>query len=439
MRRTYSPWQKKIYLSLLIFFLGCDGLETGTTGAPIIGGVDTNIEDVPYQVALLNGQKQFCGGAILTPEWVITANHCVIPNWFGRLSVLAGVSRISDQSLGQKIKVAEVYPVPGFTGDTREGKDVALIRLARPLELGTTVAPIAIVDEAAEASGLIAPGVVGKISGWGVTDPEAVAGGTNMLQSVEVPIIDLKDAQKAYRHDLSEDQLAAGVMGFGGKDSCINDSGGPFVVPNENDDGVLLAGVISWGEGCGRAEFPGMYARVSAHEQFLLDTVTLAKRPAPPLLVVNEILADPAHDANGDGIVSSTQDEFIELVNMGVDSVDLSGATLSDGAMVRLKFKSGTELEPGEVLVVFGGGHPRLTGVKTVTALLGLTNKGDSIQVRTATGELLVDVTYGSLANMNKSIVLSTEGDASSKYMLHTLKAKALASPGTTAKGNSFE
>jgi len=48
-------------------------------------------------------------------------------------------------------------------------------------------------------------------------------------------------------------------------------------------------------------------------------------------IAINEFIADPARDWDGDGVLNSRDDEWIEIVNLGKTAVDLSGYRLSDG------------------------------------------------------------------------------------------------------------
>lgn len=224
----------------------------------IVGGTATQITSVPWQVSLqtANG-AHFCGGSIVTPTWIVTAAHCVADGAPGR--VVAGVSRISQSAQGQVATVKRVVSYPGYT-DPTVGKDAALIELAAPLTLdGTNVRAIRPVTATTPAA-LTAPGVMTLVSGWGTT-AEGAATLPDQLQSVQVPIIALADASAAYNMTLTQDQLAAGLAA-GGKDSCQGDSGGPLVVMNGSEP--MLAGIVSWGEGCARANLPGLYGRVAS-------------------------------------------------------------------------------------------------------------------------------------------------------------------------------
>ena len=84
---------------------------------------------------------------------------------------------------------------------------------------------------------------------------------SNTLQYVRVPAITNIACNAAYGGFITDSMLCAGYPNVGGKDACQGDSGGPYVC---NDNGkAVIAGVVSWGNGCALADFPGVYARVT--------------------------------------------------------------------------------------------------------------------------------------------------------------------------------
>ncbi len=424
----------------------------GGDSSEIVGGFPIGIEEAPWQISLQDpGFGHFCGGSILSADFVLTAQHCTEGG--GEMQVLAGVDRLSDAGSGQVADVAEVIPFPDFT-DPTQGKDVSLLRLAAPLELdGVRTAPIAIADASAVELGLTDPGVESTVSGWGAL----TEGGPSPddLQAVEVPIISNEDAQASYPTEtITDDQIGAGLLEEGGKDSCQGDSGGPLVVPDAEGTGFLLAGVVSWGFGCARPDAPGMYARVSSFADFINENLGGGggggdpedpedPEDPPPggegALLINEVLADPGTaDFNGDGVASTTEDEFVELVNAGAEPLDLSGATISDGFGVRGTLPDGTVLEPGQVLVVFGGGEPTgFEGVTTAVFTLGLNNEGDTITVTAADGTVLDEMVYGPEGNQDQSLTRSVDAEQS-EFVLHSEVSSQAASPGTRTDGTAF-
>ncbi len=163
------------------------------------------------------------------------------------------------------------------------------------------------------------------------------------------------------------------------------------------------------------------------------------------LLVLNEFLADPGsvNDSNCDGVFDSTQDEFIELVNLGPGSIDLSGATIADASTVRFTVPAGTIIPAYDALVVYGGGTPtcpNVDGIALTGGSLSLNNTGDTIRVTDALGNVLIDYTYGAEANNDASQVLAPELTGT-VYVSHAGAAGSLGtqSAGTLANGQPFE
>jgi Calx-beta domain-containing protein/lamin tail-like protein len=147
--------------------------------------------------------------------------------------------------------------------------------------------------------------------------------------------------------------------------------------------------------------------------------------PQPGDLVLNEIHADPhltRGDANGDGVVSSDGDEFVELVNVTDEPLALGGVTISDALAVRYTFPDAEVLAPGCAVVVFGG--------------LVLNNGGDTVSI--ALGEtVLTSVTYGPEGGQDQS--LTRAPDLSGDFVQHlTANSAARFSPGRKSDAGSF-
>lgn len=98
---------------------------------------------------------------------------------------------------------------------------------------------------------------------------------------------------------------------------------------------------------------------------------------------LNEILADPASDWDGDGEVDSKLDEWVEVINVGTSTVDLSRFRLSDeSAGTEWRYVLGGTLAPGEVLVIYGSQVVAWQNANGVAAFgLSLNNGGDTVSL----------------------------------------------------------
>ena len=103
-------------------------------------------------------------------------------------------------------------------------------------------------------------------------------------------------------------------------------------------------------------------------------------------LVINEIMAGPARDWDGSGVFSSRDDEWVEVLNVGATTLDLSSWLVTDGdAIPRFAF-SGT-LAPGERRVVYGRDSYDWEKAHGEPAFgLSLANSGDRVMLWQVTG-----------------------------------------------------
>ncbi|MCC6299341.1 MAG: ExeM/NucH family extracellular endonuclease [Anaerolineales bacterium] len=168
----------------------------------------------------------------------------------------------------------------------------------------------------------------------------------------------------------------------------------------------------------------------------------------PVALIINEILADPDGtngDANGDGLVEATNDEFVEIVNNEPSSLDISGWTLSDFVGVRHTFPANTVIPASCSIVVFAAGTPTGTFGRSLvqvssTGQLGLNNGGDTVKLNNGAVDV-ASYAYGAEGGDNQSLTRDpdvTGADPLVKHSTATGSGGALFSPGTLIDGSQF-
>lgn len=161
-----------------------------------------------------------------------------------------------DDGNEQAVKLKKIIKHQDFNHFT-VSHDIALLYLEKAFKFGPFVNPVTL-----PAYNHVTPaGTECVVSGWGTLSE----GGDipSVLQKTIVPVMSEKDCKNIYgKHDIDSTMLCAGYL-EGGKDACQGDSGGPLYCDN------VLIGIISWGYGCARPGYPGVYTQVSTFVKWI--------------------------------------------------------------------------------------------------------------------------------------------------------------------------
>ncbi|WP_093940874.1 S1 family peptidase [Actinoalloteichus hoggarensis] len=239
-----------------------DSPENGSVAeSRIVGGVPASTADHPWMAALTtpNGDL-YCGGALVAPDKVVTAAHClVLPSEQGvrvksRTDVRVVVGRTDLRTTeGVQAGVRSIWVHPRYSSFV-EGEDVAVITLDRRIDAPTAT----LVGHGDER--LYSPGTPATTMGWGRTSENGATSAT--LRSLDLPMIADADCARSYPEYDPAAMVCAGYL-EGGRDACAGDSGGPLIVEGR------VVGLVSWGDGCAREGSPGVYTRLLEYRSLL--------------------------------------------------------------------------------------------------------------------------------------------------------------------------
>lgn len=326
-RRMFS-WRALAFLAALLATGQAIAQECRRDRTRIVGGSVARIEDWPGKAVIRLRSEvgegvsyYFCGGTAIAPNWVLTAGHCVpyyldtpltemeTPDgaWVdAELQVVIGAEDLRAVRQDQVFPIRRIVLHPRYEDGVREaltlrsiaaqdrrleelpgeiGFDIALIELDRLYD-----GPLMRLSPAIELDPL--PDERVRVAGFGAQQEglqayapdrwfrddlggQAWAGARELLEA-KVVTIDPLSCERRYPGSLiSDGQVCAGLP-VGGKDSCQGDSGGPLVL-RDVDGCPVQVGVVSWGQGCGRGGYYGVYTRVSENVDWIDDYVDLTR------------------------------------------------------------------------------------------------------------------------------------------------------------------
>ena len=171
----------------------------------------------------------------------------------------------ADERPEQEKQVVSAVMHPDYDWYTFEN-DICLLRMDSPFVLNLEV----IIRSAAKGQKFSGRG---RVSGWGVMAEDGLF--PDLLMAADVTLRTDTECREAYREEVVKDSMLC--AGGKGVDACEGDSGGPLVCDLEvaGSQPPTLCGLVSWGLGCGRSGYPGVYTEMAAFRTWIDETTML--------------------------------------------------------------------------------------------------------------------------------------------------------------------
>ncbi|KAM6199049.1 mannan-binding lectin serine protease 1 [Sarcoramphus papa] len=258
----------------------------------IIGGRNAEPGFFPWQALIVvedmsrvPNDKWFGSGALLSDSWVLTAAHVlrsqrrdktVIPVSKEHVTVYLALHDVRNKMEAinrtvERIILHEEFDIQNYN------HDIALVKLKEKVTIGNYVMPVCLPQFEHELEGPH-PNTLGLVAGWGISNPnitvdEIISSGmrtlSDILQYVKLPVVLHAECKTSYEsrsgnYSVTENMFCAGYY-EGGKDTCLGDSGGAFVIQDPGTRRWVAQGLVSWGgpEECGSKQVYGVYTKVS--------------------------------------------------------------------------------------------------------------------------------------------------------------------------------
>jgi len=234
----------------------------------IVGGFEAEEHEWPWIVALFIDDMWFCGGALISDEFVLTAAHCAEDA--SRFDILAGAHNVREDSEPDRVEISSYNGWTHPQWDSNDlSNDLALIRLPEKITFNDYIRPACLPTPDLTAD----PGFLVTPIGWG-RPSDSASGISPVLRMVQdLPLITNKECNDVY-----------GIVGdgvvcmdtSGGKGTCNGDSGGPLGYYDESRERWIEVGIVSFGASAGcEVGYPSGFTRTHYYLDWIKEQAGL--------------------------------------------------------------------------------------------------------------------------------------------------------------------
>ncbi|XP_046406915.1 trypsin-4-like [Ischnura elegans] len=233
----------------------------------IVGGHRIKQYEFPWLAAMVRDGRLYCAASLITSEHLLTAAHCLRGFDKKDIKVVLGAHdrtaiRLSGAGDAVVRRIARVAMHPDFDPMTFDN-DIAIITIDQPVEFSSKIRPVCLpIRDDGDYTGEKA-----TVVGWGRTEEAKPTSDFPLKVEVVVMSKDECDSTGYGADRITKNMFCAGYTD-GGRDSCQGDSGGPLHVFNKGGSTEII-GVVSWGRGCARKNFPGIYTKLTRYTDFI--------------------------------------------------------------------------------------------------------------------------------------------------------------------------
>ncbi|CAG5123081.1 unnamed protein product [Candidula unifasciata] len=249
-----------------------DDIDDDSDMDKILGGGFATYGEFPWIANILYDNVHLCGGSIISEFWVITAAHCLDSGIKELYSIAVGDHTLWKLDTHEtKYNVDSVF----LQGRYHPGSfdyDIGLIKVkpdrnGRGIKFNAYVQPSCLPLD----SRILAVNTQMVIAGWGNT---AQSGNQSViLKKVRVPLMWHSECITSHPKVITPNMFCVGTIGHSVANgtACHGDSGGPAF--SQTPDGVVLYGIISFGNGCRDTKEATVLINVSRFRAWIVSTI----------------------------------------------------------------------------------------------------------------------------------------------------------------------